>query len=516
MTVNGNYSPAKNRASSIAGDVYLVYLRPVLTLICTAVLIYFVVVTFRWPMIWDEIVMHYVNLLMAHGMAPYRDIYDMNLPGIYLVDGWQMHLFGAGDLAFRLYEFFLLGAMLVAMVAIAMPEDWFAGLLAGALFILSHAGDGPRNSAQRDEIIAVLLMAGYAVLFQAVRRNKPAFLLPFGVFVGFALNIKPTVAPLVIGLAMMALYVLKKRGEALFGYVIYGIIGLLIPAYFVLHFLLHYHAWPALIDLSTRLTPYYAGLMKESVLHLIHRSLDFQIEVITLFAMALALFDQEWVKKWERWAILLGVAGGLFSYVIQRKGYSYHKYPLLAFTLLWVCMQFACAIRKQVWTRWVGLAGLTYLAFYLVLLCPPINRTYQSEVAFTRSLQLDLTQLGGDKLQHQVQCLDMVDGCLSALYHLNLAQNTGFTGDTLFFVQDHAPAVDYYRSIFLADIQRSPPKIFVIANEWFNWQKDFNKIYNWPDFANFLNENYTLSETRTFSESSYRLYLLKSNSSPHL
>lgn len=128
-----------------------------------------------------------------------------------------------------------------------------------------------------------------------------------------------------------------------------------------------------------------------------------------------------------------------------------------------------------------------------------------------QSLQPDLVRLGGDRLQDKVQCLDMVDGCLNALYHLNLVQSTGMTGDALFFITNHSPVVEYYRSIFLNDIYKSPPKVFVVSDESFEGPRGFSKIDNWPEFAAFLRKNYTLVETRYFIQSAYQIYVLKRN-----
>jgi hypothetical protein len=509
MTAIRNDRAEKNGEFSNPGNVYPFHLRVILAIGCAAALIYYVVVTFRWPMVWDQTVIHYVNFLMAHGWAPYRDIYDMNLPGIYLIDGWQMHLFGPGDLAFRLYDFFLMGSLLTAMIAIALPYDWLGGMVAAAVFILFHAGDTPRGAGERDEVIAVLLMAGYALLFHAVRRKQSVFLLPFGVCAMFALSIKPTFAPFIFCVAIMALYVLKKRGEALSGYLIYGLVGVLIPTGLILNLLLRHHSIPALLDLSTRLTPYYAGIRDEPVVELLRYCLTFELKITVILAGIIVLFNREWIKNWERWAVLLGIAGGLFSFVIQRKGFPYQKYPLLAFLLLWVCMEFTRALHKRGGIRWVGVAGLIYATLYLVPLCRPLRRSYPEWSDFMQSLQSDLVGLGGDRLQHQVQCLDMVDGCLGALYHLNLVQSTGFTGDALFFLSSHSPAADYYRGIFLNDVYKSPPKVFVVSDEQFNGPSGFNKINNWPVFARFLNRNYTLTDTRVFSQSSYEIYVRK-------
>jgi hypothetical protein len=38
-----------------------------------------------WPLIHDAPLFHYMGWLVGQGRVPYRDIFDMNLPGIYLL-----------------------------------------------------------------------------------------------------------------------------------------------------------------------------------------------------------------------------------------------------------------------------------------------------------------------------------------------------------------------------------------------------------------------------------------------
>ena len=111
--------------------------------------VYMVVHTLRWPLMQDAQVMHYVNFLTDHGFAPYRDIPDINMPGAYWMERFGMVVFGAGDLGFRVYDIFLMGAMVLAMIAIAWPYDWLAGLFAGVLFAMIHASDWRRGRAAR-------------------------------------------------------------------------------------------------------------------------------------------------------------------------------------------------------------------------------------------------------------------------------------------------------------------------------------------------------------------------------
>jgi hypothetical protein len=497
---------------------YLDYFRYLMVGVLVVSAICLVVLTYRWPLIWDAQVMHYINFLMDKGFAPYRDITDINMPGAYLIEGWGMHIFGGGDLGWRVYDFALLGLLGAATVVIALPYDWVAGLFAGVMFALSHASEGPMNSAQRDEVMTVLIMVGYALLFEALRRSKPWMMVLFGLSLGMASSVKPTAAPLGVALLAMAWWNLRKRNEPAASYVWSGVAGAGIAVAIVFAFLFRYHATGAFFQITTRLTAYYAGLNHESFARLLRHTLPRAALLMLPFGILVSLADRDW-KNWERWALLLGVAFGGFSYFVQRKGFLYHRYALVAFILLYMAVELSLAMRKQGWVRAVGFAGMAMGALVMVptytqrvMLVEPYN-------GYTESLESDLTRLGGDQLQRKVQCFDLVDGCLNALYHLKLVQNTGSTGDLLLFTQVRTPVVDYYRGLFWNDINRNPPLVVVLSNEWFNNEDSFDKVNEWPQFANYLTENYTLAVSREFefeSHHAYRIYLRKGAALPSL
>jgi hypothetical protein len=486
---------------------YTKHLRALLISLLGASLIFLTVDTWRWPILYDGQVLHYINFLMAHGMRPYIDIPDMNLPGAYLIDGWQMHLFGYGDTAWRVYDFFLSGCLITAMIVIAMPYDWLAGLIAGVLFTLFHAAEGPGDSAQRDQVMTVFVLLGYACLFQAIRRKNQFLMLPFGLCMGLAVSVKPTALLLFI-LFGMALFTLRKMDQPLTGYAFYTIGGFLIPAGVVLVFLLQHGAVGAFFDISHRLTPYYASLMRLDFTQLIRASLPISMFAALPLCVAILLFNRG-KATWERWSILFGICFGFTSYFLQGKGFKHHRYPFLAFLLLWFCLEVVRAIRRPGWSRRLGLAGLLFAGFIMLPLGVYHVFAVQYSDEYAQTLEADLIRLGGDKLQRQVECLDMVNGCFSALYRLGLVQNTGFTGDTLFFSPKSGPAVEHYRNMFWNQLQSNPPKVIVLSDEWFNWPRGFDKINQWPAFAGYLNAFYIPIETRTFKNSAYRIYLRK-------
>ena len=70
-----------------------------------------------WPLIHDAPLFHYVAWLMGQGLVPYRDIFDMNLPGVYLLHWAVLATVGAGDLAWRLVDLGWLAATAALLFA---------------------------------------------------------------------------------------------------------------------------------------------------------------------------------------------------------------------------------------------------------------------------------------------------------------------------------------------------------------------------------------------------------------
>jgi hypothetical protein len=175
--------------------------------------------------------------------------------------------------------------------------------------------------------------------------------------------------------------------------------------------------------------------------------------------------------------------------------------------------------KAQGWVKVVAIAGMSVG----VLVWVPIHtqRTLQIHPVnlFTPALEGDLSRIGPDRLQNKVQCLDLIDGCLNALYHLRIVQSTGSMGDLLLFAPEKSPVVDYYRVEFWNSLMKNPPSVIVLSNEWFNRLPTFDKLNQWPQFARYLAENYKLVISRQFDEEwhhAYRIYVRDGVSFPAL
>ena len=57
-----------------------------------------------WPLVHDAPLMHYIAWRILEGAAPYRDLFDMNFPGVYAAHVLLLLTLGPGDVAFRVFD----------------------------------------------------------------------------------------------------------------------------------------------------------------------------------------------------------------------------------------------------------------------------------------------------------------------------------------------------------------------------------------------------------------------------
>jgi len=450
----------------------------------------------HWPMVVDSPIMHYVNFLMDHGMRPYREITDNNMPGAYLTERWAMQIFGGGDLGWRIYDFFLLGTMTAAMTVIGWPYDRLAGIYAGGLFSLMHLSEGAWFAGEREEVMAAMLLAGCASLFVSVRWRRPWLTGVFGFLAALAGSIKPTFAPFA-ALALLLLFaVLRRRQMRPKAYLLWGAGGIGTAAAINVVFLVRYGVVGPFLFVLRTVTPTYVGLSRQGWRFMMRQAAPQDFMLLGVLAVVAVALDRRW--NWERWVLLLGGSLGLFSYFVQRKGFFHHRYIALAFLLLLAGVELLPATRRSGWLRLVGCAGLVLPMVVTVPQDVAGMRALPAAGGLVRSMEGDLRSLGTDQLQGEVQCFDLVFGCLNSLYRLRLVENTGFTGDLLLFRDQTNVATRFYQDKFWQTQAVHPAAVFVITNEVFGEGNSFGKIDRWPEFASYLARNYTLVVVRRF------------------
>ena len=362
----------------------------------------FFLCSWRWPLVGDSALIHYIGFLIQRHWAPYRQLGDMNMPGSYLIEIAAMHLFGMGALAWRLFDFTLLGIATAAFFLLtanlggpSFPASServgsLAALFASSLFILIHGRDGLSEGGQRDLTMAVCLLAATAFLFLAVRKRKLWPAAAFGLLSGIASTIKPTTLPLTLAQLALALYALNKiQGESvgpetvipsgarraksgvpgelarwggksgvsgelarwggksrdprIFLLVISATLAYVIAPILALIFLVRERALAAFLAGFHGIIPYYASLGHRPLSFVLLHSISPLLPLVLLWLGILVLLRPQ--LDWERAALLAGVAFGLLNCVVQQRALPYYRYPLLVFLLPLMAIDFTRALR---------------------------------------------------------------------------------------------------------------------------------------------------------------------------
>jgi hypothetical protein len=482
------------------GTVPVASIKYLLSVSLAGCLAVFVVCSLSWPLIGDAALLHYAVLLIDRGAVPYRDIAEMNMPGSYLVEWIGIHAFGGGDLAWRLFDLALTAIATAAMVVIALPVDWFAGIWAGSLLVLVHGRDGILELGQRDLSLAVLLLAGYACLFLSLRLERPTLSLLFGAFTGLAATIKPTV--LLLGPLSLCLVYLQFRYTSRAGrFLLAGLAGLLAPWIAAIVFLWRDGAMRAFLGPTLNMVAYHTSLARRPLGYLLLHSVA-PLLPLTI-AWLIVLCARRSRPDWEHMHLWLALGFGLVSYLYQAKGYSYQRYPFLAFLLLLMAMDFLTVwkLRENAHPllRVLVIAGLAYGALFLAPVSTAMTLHYDGKnLGNIGMLEQDLRDLGAARLAGGVQCVDSIDGCTNVLYRMRLTEISQTFYDEFLFGPDSVSAVRENRKKFWSDLEHSPPAVIVVTGRsFFTASGAYQKLSRWPEFDSYLHQNYSICLERT-------------------
>jgi hypothetical protein len=465
-----------------------------------ALLAVFVVVSLHWPMVGDSVLMHYVVLLMQHGMKPYRDIVDMNLPGSYLLDAAEMWLFGTGALAWRVYDFGLMASASAALAVILRRRGRLAMVLAAALFALIHGMDGILMTGERDFAGSVLLLAAVACIFTVLRRGRASLISGlvaggFGALLGFACCVKPTFLLMGFCLVCWAEWMRRRTAISRGALFLPAVCGFLLPLLGCVVFLSMEDALPAFAGEVRGLIPYHSSIDPRSLGYLLMNCLS------PLAGMFFLWLAAGWLLRGrrsdpERIALALCALCGLLSYLLQRKGFWYQRYPLTAFLLPLFMTDFSELGKSRRWPKLVGITGMALgvvVASQCLLRLMRIDRQEP-----TPSLLRDLEGLSRPaEMSGHVQCMDTFGGCLDALYDGGIAQSTGFLYDCYLMGdrgQDkNGSIVADLRRHFWEEMARNPPRMIVVTDSvCYEPARSFDKYAHWPEFQTYLANNYVL------------------------
>jgi len=481
------------------------------------VLAYLIWASRGWPMIHDAPLIHYIAWLIDQGGVPYRDAFDMNLPGAYLIHLVVLRVGGAGDAAWRLFDLGWLAATCVVLVAYCrrISHGW-AAAGAALLFALYHLSGGAWHAGQRDFVLCFFLLLGAWGIARGTEQGALASLVWGGLVLGAAMTIKPHAALYWIFCAVIAARdrswtVSPWRAAAL---VIAA--GLVVPAA-----VFGWLAWrgglgPFVDVFGGYVVPLYSGVGRVSpwqaiVWHAYGRPL------VALFGLlvVLALLGPTSREPARKGLALVGVVYGIVHFVVQGKGWEYQLYPLIVFC----CALVPAAVvswRRFGWARALDLFGarrpLALAAWTLLVVVLSVKGVEASDAGWiaekTRrvaDITRDLEPLAPPGAT--VQVMDTTSGGIHSLLRLHLRQPTRFIYDFYFFHDVGDRRIEALRAEFLSGLESGRPVAIVILEE--SWPvPGYGRLESFPRLREYLERAYEPPLERP----GYRIYAKRRDS----
>jgi hypothetical protein len=492
-------------------------LKPILA-VSGALALYLGWRSWGWALVHDAPLMHYVAWLIAEGAVPYRDVFDMNMPGVYLLHLGVISTLGEGDRAWRLFDLAWLGLTAAALFGFSrrMGDTW-SGLAAGLLFVLYHLSGGAWRAGQRDFLLApFLVLAAWGVARVWETGGARAPLVWGGLAAGAGVMLKPHAA--LFWMACGAVVALgTRRSSVTRALALWCAAGLTVPILVMGWLAWRGGAGPFVSILAGYLLPLYSHVGRVSVWWAV-RGHVFGWEIWScLIALGVLGFARRLEPPFgiRRWLAVLGAVYGVLHFALQGKGWEYHLYPFAVFLCPLASIPLAARAKTAEPPRW-GAAPALSRAFTLAVLVLAVSLLVAKGVdaadapwiadkeGRVASLVRDLQPLAG---AGPVQVMDVTGGGVHALLRLHLRQPTRFLYDFHFFHDAADARIQALREEFTRDLERGRPTAIVVFKD--TWRRlGYDRLDELPAVTGLLARDYRLA----VEGDGYRIYARRGRS----
>lgn len=474
-----------------------------------------------WPLIHDAPLMHYIAWIVARGGVPYRDVFDMNLPGVYLIHAGVIALLGRGDVAWRIFDLAWLAATMALLWAFVRPLGVVPAAGGAILFALYHLSGGAWRAGQRDFLLCLFLLAGGLGVARSIERGGALAPLAWGgLALGAGIMVKPHAGLFWLGSAALAGWGAWRAGR---GWIIApGTVlgaGSIVPAV-VFGWLAWRGGFGSFVAVLTGyVLPLYGHVGRVPIWRPF-LWFEFGLALWGLLAAlaVLGLLSPAPGMEARKAIAALGAVSGAVHFAAQGKGWEYQLYPLAVF----LCALAAFSLQRFT-ARASGhpalspgapglrraVAGACFVAVVAVMGLKGVDalepRWISDKSQLVASLTRDLGPLAPpDKT---VQVFDVTEGGIHALWNLGLAQPTRFLYDFHFFHDTADPRIQAMRAEMIAGLAARPPAAIVILRDTWN-RKGYQRFDEWPEVPRLLARDYRLA----VDGDGYRIYVQRARS----
>ncbi len=467
-----------------------------------------------WPVVDDLAYLQYCGYLFAeHGLIPYKDFYDFQMPGTHLLFSALVWVVGVSALKWRLLDIVLTSLLLITTVLWMKKKfNWQVALFGSQLIGYMYFSFGPNWSMQRDFIM--LLPISLALVLLAAVKHKSLYRTCWciGLLFGLSAAIKPQAAiglPLVLFMAELEVREKDASPKVSFLRLIYlslsGFSGFLLPLALMFLWLYYTESLYPFLDIWTNYLPCYNSLLGWDVCESIYERIAFTsknyvkfggygilIAPLTL-SLYFTLFFSSASRSQKRWALFLTALAFVYSINVAMAGkfFPYHWLPVFYFFILVASLCIA-ALGQEMRTS-AKIFPIMVLLISSAILFRPSGFALRPLIGHPVSIERDLDRLvgcltTGDSTPRSLQVLAHNGTAHRAAILSKSIAGSRFLTDTIFYVNEQSPTVQELRQRFLKEILAKKPE-FILEG---GCQVRSKTSDGFPELQRTIRENYSI------------------------
>ncbi len=485
----------------------------------SSLLIIIALLSLRWHMVHDApIFMYFAYLIDYFNYVPYRDLFDVNLPGTYLIYRVVGRLFGYSDLAFRCFDLLYLSAILTMTWLCMKKISWQIAWCSVVLFGLLYLGYGPILSVQRDYCIILPVTAAIFIASSFPTLNAVVKFILVGFLFGIAATIKPH-AP--IGLPLVIVFQAweawrhnNNGGSTLFLLIkilLAAIISFAIPIGLMFLYLWRTGALKQFLDMAGNYWPLFGSLSGtfevipgiHRIAYLINEYCKLGSQTLWLvpagLGVYLALFHSALKDAQKRYILLFVGLAVMYSIypVFAGKFWQYHWLLFYYFVISLSSLCLVPQLNSGSKLRNLYPAAILLLTIVFRILIPEQYYAQFSQAGYKswnpqngRVGEIASYLQSHMKAGDSVQPLDFTGGAIHAMLLAKAEIATPYPYDILFYYPVSSSYIQNLRKKFLRSLSESNSRFIISITSDRQWLSGPDTTREYEELQSLLDSNY--------------------------
>jgi hypothetical protein len=469
-------------------------------------------VSLRWRYVHDSPLMIYAGYLINSGAVPYRDFFDMNMPGTYAVMLLMGRVFGWDDLGFRYFDLLCIATLSTLTFLWMRGRGRFPALTAAIAFPLWYLAAGPGMSLQR-EFIALLPFATMLAIATVTNRLRPLtrmFLLGF--LSGMTVLVKPSFIIMCLPVILYVLYGVTHQAP-LSRSIALLLLGMSVPLGTAFLYLICTGSLMPFLDIAINYWPLYTNLSGSHetisggrrLLYLARGMRDGLFSIYLPMAL-IGIIVLIRAKTPARETLMLSgllVTSAIYP-AMSGQFWEYHWMPFYYVALCAASLSSSYVVNRKVIVETIApVLAITFLLFTLSSLNVEASykqlRGNRGVVPLKDGVPDDVFRFLSSNMKpgDTVQPLDWTGGAVHGMLMARAKLATRFMYDFHFYHHVSTPYIQRLRKEFMNELANKKPAfiIEIVGNK--PWPAGADTTREFPELQAFLGQYYIPVQTGT-------------------